>query len=176
MNMIRRWLDTAIEIFCCGLIGLMVLVACWQVISRYVFNAPSTFSGELLRFSLVWLSVIGLAYVAGKQEHISLTLFLDKCPKSLTTYWNIVIQVVFILFSIYILIIGGGRVSANAMMQISPVLQLSMGKVYYVLPLSGVLTIIYCLLNINDMVKEMLASDAGTLSEESPKLAEVEYD
>ncbi len=157
MNTIRKWLDTVIEVFCCGLIGIMVLVACWQVISRYVFNAPSTFSEEFLRFSLVWLSVIGLAYVAGKREHISLTLFLNKCPPQLVEYWNITIQVVFIFFSVYILIIGGWKVSSNAMMQISPVLHLSMGKVYYALPLSGVITIIYSLLNITDMVKEICA-------------------
>ncbi|WP_456295841.1 TRAP transporter small permease [Vibrio sp. AK197] len=154
MNKLRWWLDKSIEIFACVLSTLMVGVACWQVISRYLFNSPSTFSEEFLRFSLVWISVIGLAYVAGKREHISLTLFLDKCPKQLTAYWNIVIQVVFILFAIYILIIGGMKVSNNAMMQISPVLKLSMGKVYYALPLSGGLTIIYCVLNIVDMIKE----------------------
>lgn len=176
MNKIRRWLDRTLEFFCCSLIGMMVFVACWQVISRYVFNSPSTFSEEFLRFSLVWLSVLGLAYVAGKCAHISLTLFLDKCPKRLTSYWNIVIQVVFILFAIYILIIGGWRVSSNAIMQISPVLQLSMGKVYYVLPLSGVLTIIYCVLNIIDMIKELPGNRAAEDSTKAPKLPGGKYD
>jgi TRAP-type C4-dicarboxylate transport system permease small subunit len=157
MNTIRKWLDKVIEIFACSLISIMVLVACWQVISRYLFNSPSTFSEEFLRFALVWMSVIGLAYVAGKSEHISLTLFLDKCPAHLSNLWHIVIQAIFILFTIYILIIGGWKVSANAMMQISPVLQLSMGKVYYALPLSGVITIIYCMLNIVDLINNIMA-------------------
>ncbi|SDH09410.1 TRAP-type C4-dicarboxylate transport system, small permease component [Vibrio xiamenensis] len=168
MKKLRWWLDKTIEVFACTLSVIMVCVACWQVISRYLFNSPSTFSEELLRFSLVWISVIGLAYVAGKREHISLTLFLDKCPAKLTTYWNIVIQAVFIFFSIYILIIGGMKVSNNAMMQISPVLKLSMGKVYYALPLSGILTIIYCLLNIVDLLKERAEA---TQHDEQPQLA-----
>jgi len=153
MKIIRKWLDKTIEVFACIIMTMMVLVACWQVISRYVFNDPSTFSEELLRFSLVWLSTIGLAYVAGKTEHISLTLFLDKFPRNLVKYWNMLIQVVFILFAIYIMIIGGWKVSSNAMMQVSPVLQLSMGKVYYALPLSGVLIIIYSVMNIIDLLK-----------------------
>ncbi|MEH0666904.1 TRAP transporter small permease [Vibrio scophthalmi] len=157
MNTLRKWLDKAIEWFGCSLMTVMVFVACWQVISRYLFNTPSTFSEEMLRFSLVWLSVIGLAYVAGKREHISLTLFLDRYPARIAGYWNIVIQMVFIAFSVYIMIIGGWKVSSNAMMQISPVLQLSMGKVYYALPLSGVLIIIYSLLNILDIHKEIRA-------------------
>lgn len=155
MDIIRKWLDRTIEFFCCGLTAIMVVVACWQVISRYVFNAPSTFSEEFLRFSLVWLSVIGLAYVAGRKEHIALTLFLDKCPDKLKTYWSILIQIVFVFFAGYILIVGGWRVSHNAMMQISPVLQISMGKVYYALPLAGVITIVYSVMNIVDMIKEI---------------------
>jgi TRAP-type C4-dicarboxylate transport system permease small subunit len=39
------------------------------------------------------------------------------------------------------------------MMQVSPVLQLSMGKVYYALPLSGVLIIVYSVMNIVDLFK-----------------------
>ncbi len=153
MNKLRLVLDRCIETFACIMLVAMVSVACWQVISRYVFNDPSTFSEEFLRFSLVWVSVIGLAYVAGKQEHISLTLFLDKCPVTLTYLWKIILQVVFIAFAVYILIIGGGKVSANAMYQISPVLRISMGKVYYALALSGWLVIIYSLLNIADLIK-----------------------
>ncbi|MGI2880000.1 TRAP transporter small permease [Vibrio furnissii] len=154
MRNIRLWLDRTIEVFGCGLMIVMVLVACWQVISRYIFNAPSTFSEEFLRFALVWLSLIGLAYVSGKREHIALTLFLDKCPPQLRSSWHIIIQVVFILFSIYVLIIGGWKVSSNAMQQISPVLQLPMGKVYYALPIAGVLTIVYSVLNIIDLVRK----------------------
>ncbi|MGO2341547.1 TRAP transporter small permease [Vibrio litoralis] len=154
MNKIRYILDKAIEIFGGSLLFIMVLVACWQVISRYIFNSPSTFSEEFLRFSLVWLSVIGLAYVSGKQEHISLTLFLDKCPKTLVHIWQIILQVIFIAFAIYILIIGGMKVVNNAMMQVSPVLQIPMGKVYYALPISGVLTIVYSVLNIIDYVAQ----------------------
>ena len=153
MNKIRAFLDRTIEIFGCAALLIMVAVACWQVISRYVFNSPSTFSEEFLRFSLIWVSLIGLAYVAGKQEHISLTLFLDKCPDHLVHIWKVVLQVVFILFAIYVLIIGGWNVSSMTINQISPVLQISMGKVYYALPVSGVIVIIYSMLNIADLIK-----------------------
>ncbi len=168
MSKLRKLLDRSIEVFACGLMAMMVLVSCWQVISRYVFNAPSTFSEELLRFSLVWLSVFGLAYVAGKREHISLTLFLDKYPNNIKAYWNVIIQIVFILFSSYILIVGGWKISSNAMTQISPVLQLSMGKVYYALPLSGVLTVIYSVMNIVDIFSELKnGNDEKVLVDES---------
>lgn len=167
MNKLRIIVDRCIEVFAYVLISAMVIVACWQVISRYVFNDPSTFSEEFLRFALVWFSVIGLAYVAGKQEHISLTLFLDKCPPTLINIWKIILQVVFIAFATYILIIGGWKVSANAMYQISPVLQISMGKVYYALPISGVLVIFYSVMNIIDLTKaQKMANSASNISQQ----------
>ncbi len=174
MKIIRKWLDKAIEAFACIVMSMMVFVACWQVVSRYVFNDPSTFSEELLRFSLVWLSTIGLAYVAGKTEHISLTLFLDKFPRNLVKYWNMLIQVIFILFAIYIMIIGGWKVSSNAMYQVSPVLQLSMGKVYYALPLSGVLIIIYSVMNIVDLFRSQPVESLE--DNESSVVGEKQYD
>lgn len=169
MNRIRKWLDRSIEAFGCLLLTMMVLAVCWQVISRYVLNAPSTLTEELLRFSLVWISVIGMAYVAGRQEHISLSLFIDKCPARWVRLWRLVIQVVFILFAIYVMIIGGGKISANAMAQISPVLRLSMGHVYYALPLSGVLIIVYSLLNIADLFA-IPATQAAPQADDSSKM------
>ncbi len=174
MKVLRKWLDKTIEVFACVTMTMMVLVACWQVVSRYVFNAPSTFSEELLRFSLVWLSTAGLAYVAGKTEHISLTLFLDKFPRNLVKYWNMLIQVVFILFAVYIMIIGGWKVSSNAMMQVSPVLQLSMGKVYYALPLSGVLIIVYSVMNVIDMFRGQPVQDVENIK--GPVVGDKQYD
>lgn len=149
---IRLILDRTIETFACLLTVVMVLAVCWQVISRYILNSPSTLTEEFLRFALVWLSAVGLAYVAGRNEHISLTLFLDKCPENIVRYWKVVIQIIFIFFAYYILISGGMKYAHNAAWQISPVLQVSMEKVYFILPISGVMTIIYSLLNITDLL------------------------
>ncbi|MGL5287087.1 TRAP-type C4-dicarboxylate transport system, small permease component [Aeromonas sp. RU39B] len=161
MNTIRKWLDRSIEAFGCLMLVLMVLAVCWQVVSRYIFNSPSTMTEELLRFSLVWISVIGMAYVAGRKEHISLTLFLDKCPARWTRVWHLIIQLVFILFAIYVMIMGGWKISANAMVQVSPVLRLSMGHVYFALPISGVLIIVYSLLNIADLFSQPASVTTG---------------
>ena len=67
----------------------------------------------------------------------------------------IVLQLTFMAFSTWILIIGGLKISAISMLQISPALGIPMGQVYYALPIAGVLIIIYSVLNIIDSLRAM---------------------
>ena len=167
MNALRKGLDFLLGTTCCLLLAIMVGIACWQVISRYILGVPSTITEELLRFSLVWVSMLGMAYVAGKKQHISLTLLLDKAPSTLRGMWEIILQAIFIAFSIWVLIIGGLKISAISMLQISPALGIPMGKIYYALPCAGVLIITYSLLNIVESLKSLkAATDACACSME----------
>ncbi|VUS42857.1 TRAP transporter small permease [Klebsiella huaxiensis] len=158
MENFRKGLDRLLEIVCCLVLTIMVVVSCWQVISRYLVGRPSTITEELLRFMLVWISMLGMAYVAGKQQHISLTLLIDKVSANVRHWWTIVLQLTFMAFSAWILIIGGLKISAISMLQVSPALGIPMGKVYYALPISGVLIIIYSLMNIFDTLRAIRAS------------------
>ena len=81
MNTFRKGLDLLLGSICCLMLAIMVGIACWQVISRYILDVPSTLTEEMLRFSLVWVSMLGMAFVVGKKQHISLTILLDKLPQ-----------------------------------------------------------------------------------------------
>ncbi|CAH6661034.1 TRAP transporter small permease [Pseudocitrobacter vendiensis] len=155
MELIRKWLDRVLEVVCCLVLAMMVAVSCWQVISRYIVGQPSTITEELLRFSLVWISMLGMAYVAGKQQHISLTILVDKVSPRLRSIWLIILQLTFVAFSVWILIIGGLKISSISMLQVSPALGIPMGQVYYALPIAGVLIIIYSVMNIIDALKAL---------------------
>lgn len=164
MERIRKSLDRLLEVICCLILTVMVAVSCWQVISRYVVGRPSTITEELLRFMLVWISMLGMAYVAGKQQHISLTLLVDKVSARMRQWWMIVLQLTFVAFSVWILIIGGIKISAISMLQISPALGVPMGQVYYALPLSGALIIIYSALNIMEALHALKTDNVSSVS------------
>ena len=53
MNM-RTKLDRFLEIVLVGLIAIILINVVWQVITRYLFNAPSTVTEEISRFGLIW--------------------------------------------------------------------------------------------------------------------------
>jgi TRAP-type C4-dicarboxylate transport system permease small subunit len=67
---LKAALDQFIQFTIALLMGLMVLNVTWQVFSRYVLGDPSSFTDELARYSMIWLGLLGAAYVSGKQGHL----------------------------------------------------------------------------------------------------------
>lgn len=50
MNTFRKGLDLLLGAICCPVLAIMVGIACWQVVSRYILGVPSTLTEEMLRF------------------------------------------------------------------------------------------------------------------------------
>lgn len=154
MLSLKKKLDKAIEVFIMILLAFMVIVAIWQVSSRYVFNSPSTISEELLRYCLIWLAMIGSAYMFGLREHMSITFFVEKFGEEVVRKLSILSEVIIVVFSLFVLVYGGANITLLTMKQVSAALGISMGYVYLVLPLSGILMIFYGVLNILNLIKE----------------------
>lgn len=157
MEPLRLILDRTIQALCGLLFIIMVVVASWQVASRYVFNSPSTISGSFLKLSLVWLSMMAIAYVAGRREHVSLTLFTDKLSGFSKILSEIGIEILFMFFAGLVMIYGGVQVTLNTMSQMYPMLGIPKGIIYLSLPTSGGLIAIYCLLNCLALYSKMLS-------------------
>lgn len=153
MEGIRKGLDKVLEFICATLLGLMTIFATWQVASRYLLNNPSTVTEELILISFVWMGLLGAAYVFGKQEHMRMSFLVDKLSEKNQIKAQILAEVFIIIFAILILIFGGFNMSQLSMGQSSSSLQIPMGYVYFALPLSGVITVVYSVLNIHKMVK-----------------------
>lgn len=132
------------------LMGALVLVVVWQVFSRYVLNAPSTVTGELARFLLIWVSLLGAAYCSGQNEHIAINLLPSRLHSSNRRQLDILIRLIIIAFVLLVLVIGGGMLVyyTYSYLQLTPTLQIPMALVYLVGPLSGLLIIYYKLMDI----------------------------
>ena len=154
MSRLKNILDKCIEKFIVIILTIMVIVALWQVASRYVFNSPSTISEELLRYCLIWLAMLGSAYMFGLREHMSMTFLVEKFDERTRDKLAILSEVVIILLSAAVLVYGGVNITLLTMNQISAALGISMGYIYMVLPLSGILMIFYGVNNILNIVNE----------------------
>lgn len=147
MKKVRIAIDRSLQTVCCFLFMVMVVTASWQVISRYVLDSPSTISEAFLRCSLIWLSMLAIAYVAGRREHVSLTLFTDRLTGMWKVASNLLTEILFIVFAAFVMIHGGFQAASNTMSQIYPMLNIPKGLIYLSLPVSGSIIVIYCLLN-----------------------------
>ncbi|MUP44850.1 TRAP transporter small permease [Gramella sp. BOM4] len=138
-------LDRILGIILVILMTCMVIAVLWQVFSRYVMQSPSSVTEELARYLLIWIGILGAAYVAGQQEHLSINLLEEKLDLPNRKKLRILINVLIIFFGITVLIIGGGNlVYVNYILgQSSAALKIPLYIVYLVVPISGILVVIY---------------------------------
>ena len=127
------------------LMTVMVIAVLWQVFSRYVMQSPSSVTEELARYLLIWIGILGAAYASGQQEHLSINLLEEKLDKARRKKLKIFINLLIIFFGFTVLIIGGGNlVYVNYLLeQSSAALEIPLYIVYLVVPISGILVIVY---------------------------------
>lgn len=155
MIKVRKILDKILEIVCVLLFVFITIVGFYQIITRYVFNSPSTVSEELLIFSFTWLSLLASALVFGKKEHMRMSFLVDKFTGVKAMYLSIITEIVIFIFAVVVLLYGGIKITSLTMTQITASLGIVMGYVYIIIPITGVLILIYNILNIADLVSDL---------------------
>lgn len=143
-------LDKWIAFFLVTLMALMVLNVTWQVVSRYVFQNPSSFTDELSRYMLIWVGMLGAAYVAGKNDHLAIDILLTKLRGKAQDKLMVVISFCILIFALVVMVIGGANLVYLTFIleQKSAVLQIPLAYIYGIIPFSGLLVIYYQLVAI----------------------------
>ena len=73
-----RAVVTVERMLAAGLLVLILVLILTQVISRFVFSAPFTWTEELARFALVWLTFISAGFVMARRLHVTVDLIAAK--------------------------------------------------------------------------------------------------
>lgn len=141
MKKFEKTLDAVMRFLMAVAMGSLILFGSWQVISSAVFNKPSTFTDEFLRYTLIVASLIGSAYCFYKDEHLSLELVTDRAKGPFKIILSIFIEAAILFFVIYVFIIGGFKLASTAI-NISPVMHIPMKALYMVEPISGILIVL----------------------------------
>lgn len=153
MKAFRNGITTALN----GLAGIsflaMVILTCWQVITRYLLNNPSTWSEELVGYLFAWMSLLGASLITCERGHMNIPVIVERFDKKIQKGLNCLGELIAFLFSAVILVFGGVRITALAMGQMTSSLGVPIGIFYIVLPLCGVLNMIYTILNMADILR-----------------------
>ncbi|MEM1358934.1 MAG: TRAP transporter small permease subunit, partial [Bacteroidota bacterium] len=102
------------------------------------------------RFALIWLAVLGAAYLNGRGEHLSMDFLLNKLTPEKKKKRMQIIEGLMLLFALVVMVIGGGNLVFTTLDlgQTSPAMRLSLGYVYAIVPFSGLLIIFFSIHNI----------------------------
>ncbi|MBU3113024.1 TRAP transporter small permease [Clostridium lacusfryxellense] len=142
--MLDKFLTYAISI----LLIVMTSLVLWQVFTRYILKNPSMFTEELVIIILVWTSLLGAAYAFGSREHMSLIFLKEKLKGTNKLIIYVFIDVVILLFAVFILIIGGTEITRAVAIIKTPILNISKAYIYSSTIVSGVLIVFYQIVNI----------------------------
>lgn len=143
MNVIEKWLAA----ICAALMALMVVDVTWQVVSRFVLSNPSSFSEELARFLLIWIGFLGAAYAYRRHAHLGLDILTSQLQGAKKVLAEKFADLVSFLFAAVIMVYAGTKIMALTieLNQVSAALQIKIGYVYSVIPLSGLLICLFAL-------------------------------
>lgn len=147
--MVRKIIDRALEYLLVVLMIVLVMDVLWQVASRYVLTSPSSYTDELAGYLLIWVGLLGAAYVCARNGHLAIDILLHKAGTKTQRVLQLVICFFTVTFAVAVMIVGGSwLVYSRFILEVtSASLEINMGYVYLVLPLSGVLITYYSIGN-----------------------------
>lgn len=136
-----QWLEKAI-------IGVafvvMVAVTFAQVLARFVFRNPISWSEEVARYLFVWITLMGAAHAVAYAKHFSVDFLISRLPPHVQAATGKIALFTVLLFAA--LMVGyGGYVTQFTKFQVSPALLLPMTYPYLCIPVSGLFMIIHIL-------------------------------
>jgi len=154
LNTIKKVLnkiDSGIEYLCMSTLVVLVCIVFMQVFTRYVLGFTPRWSEETAVILMIWLGFITTAIGVKKGTHLSISALVDLFPKPVQKAVFYFDEVAVMIFGIF-LFIYGKELSVNTMSSTLPATQLPSGVLYAVLPVAGVMIIIYTLIRIFNLI------------------------
>jgi len=125
--------------------GMLVLAVFSQVIWRFVFNNPFSWTEELARILQVWLVLLTSSICIRKGSHLSIDYAIHNLPFKYKKVLKIIVML-FIIFYLLILIIYGNKLIMITLNQSLAATRVPIYVVYLAFPIGGLLMFLESLL------------------------------
>ena len=136
LSFMKKWMTRLLAGIATVLLSIMTLLVLYQVFTRYILNNPAAFTEELVRYFLIWTGFIGAAYAFITREHMCLVLVRDSLSPSRKRILMTLIDVLILVFAIFVITIGGFKLALSAKKVYSALLGIPRSLVYAMAPVS----------------------------------------
>jgi TRAP-type C4-dicarboxylate transport system permease small subunit len=158
-NGIRRFialLSRALQVIVAIGVAVIMFAIIFHITGRYFFGVTHMGTMELVRYTMIWVSLLGAALAFQAYEHVTVNLFERWLSKRLRYKLNIAADALLCTF-LAAMIVGGIKISLRNMSQISLGMQIPMGYPYFAIPVGGVSMLLYVLLDMMEKITEIAA-------------------
>jgi TRAP-type C4-dicarboxylate transport system permease small subunit len=129
-------LTVVLEFLALVCMAVMTILIVAQVVLRYLFNEPLTWSEELARIVFIYMTFIGIGAAYGRRRHMSVDAIVILLPMKIQ---KAIRAVVVGIASVFLLVVM--FVTVRSMVELfrieinTPALDIPMGLVYMIIPL-----------------------------------------
>ena len=148
LRILERAIDAAAIVAFCG-IFLCVLV---QVVFRYVFNSPLTWSEELARYLFIWCAFLGWIVASRRRSHLAMTFVADRMPRPAQVSLAVTVQVATLLFA-WLLGSRGWTLVRNNWDVENVAVPFNLGLVYLIEPIAAFFIALYAVMALASLRK-----------------------
>ena len=126
----------------------MFVIVMLSVVFRVVVAVSASWTEELAQYTLIFLAFIGAAALMRDERHIAITVFVDRLRKGPRRVLNIVNRLLMLPFFILFATGAFENMRMNWEVDLPTVSWMTMGYMYLVVFLCGLIMIFYLLLNL----------------------------
>lgn len=147
LEKLSRMLFQVTKAIIAGIMGVLVVLIFTQVVLRYLFASSLLWIEELGRFMFVWLMFLGISVGVYQGKHIAITFMIEILPKwgaKLFTLLSTLLVAVFFTCLAY----KGWEFALFNIAGESSVLFIPLGYVYFIMPISSALCVLYTINSI----------------------------
>lgn len=156
LQKIDSFMHAFLKVMLVIIFAVMTIIASVQIFYRFVLLNPLTWTDEICRYCLIWVTLLGVAVAAERKSHISIDFIRNIVPAKampiLEKFWNIC-SIVFCAFVIYY----GFELAELNMAQYSAGMHIRLGYIYYSVPIGGIGIFYYNLMQLFGFDKRLAA-------------------
>ena len=82
------------------LLLVMVFIVTYEIIARYLFNAPTIWSIEVVTFLMVWFGFMTLGFTQRARRHVHVDLLVGSFSPKTATAWSLITLAATLIFTI----------------------------------------------------------------------------
>ena len=146
------------DIFSVVLFLAMVLVTCWSVLCRYVFQITFLQGEEISRYLMIYVVYFGTSIAVKTRSHIGVDVFVEMLPDKLKAnvkiFTEILCALIFLLLFVLSIQMMGQLISTH---QMTTTTQIPMYIVFACIPIGLLFGVVHYIMEIAMMIADKKA-------------------
>jgi TRAP-type C4-dicarboxylate transport system permease small subunit len=164
---VLEWITTVVKWVMVSMTIVIFIITTYTVFTRYVLNIVPSWSEEIPRYLLVWITYLGAGLAIKFKEHISLDVFFNLMPLRARQVGHFFLNGLVAIVAVIMVVYGIGLVNhfGEDLMESIPVTNFWL---YLAMPVSGTLMLLYLVQDTWKRIRDFGKAEVASGSEMIP--------